>query len=148
MPPREILPDGAVRLQGQRSTFTVTRLRPGAVLVTITGNDTGDIGITPLQEVEAEMLLGRPIELFVDTTAATAVATRVRELWTAWFKAHEHDLRRIDVLVSSRFFTLTVSVAKLLSGTGELIRIHADPEAFTAAMEQAASGSTRRAERG
>jgi hypothetical protein len=145
VPSREILPDGAVRLRGERSEFTIKRLCHGVVLVTIAGNDVGDLGITPLQEVEAEILVRRPIELFVDTREATAVVTRVREQWTAWFKAHERDLTRIDVLVSSRFFTLTVSVAKMLSDTGELIRIHSDPQAFAAAIDRSVAGLLGRA---
>jgi hypothetical protein len=137
---RTVLEDGTVRITGPTCSFVYARPRPGALLVTITGNDTGDLGALPLDEMtDGIAALPPPLELFVDTSGAGSVASRVREEWTAWFVAHGPSLRRIHVLTGSRFFQMTVSVAKELSRTAELIRIHDSPASFEKALGQRSS---------
>jgi hypothetical protein len=40
--------------------------------VTITGNDTGQLGTAPLDEIATALVRERPLELFVDLTVAIA----------------------------------------------------------------------------
>ncbi|XYI01932.1 hypothetical protein ACMHYB_20045 [Sorangium sp. So ce1128] len=123
---REVLDDGSVRLAKDGCCFVFRRLRPGAVLVTIAGRDTGSLGDAPLDELHAEMLRYPPIDLYVDARSATFAAESVSDAWTRFFSANRERLQRVRILVGSPFVELVVNVAKLFSRTGELIRIESD----------------------
>lgn len=145
---REVMKDGTVRLSAPSCAFAYRRLRPGALLVSISGHDKGDLGTAPLDEVSAEIARFGPIDLFVDTAAATGIATPVSDLWTAWFRDNKPRLKRVSVHAPSRFVRLVISVAKLFSGTGELIRIYDEAEPFDQAIAREAPGFVRPPGRG
>ena len=134
---RETLPDGSTLLRSARCRFTLTRLRPGAFLVRIEGYDQGEFGDAPFDAILAEMTRFGPLELFVDTADALGAATPVREAWTEWFRVQQPRLRRAHLLGGSKYMTSTLNIAKELSRTGELIRVHAGRESFDAALAQA-----------
>lgn len=140
---REVLKGGTVRLSAPTCAFVYRRLRPGALLVSISGDDKGDLGPAPLDEVSAEIARFGPIDLFVDTAEATGIATQVSDLWTAWFRDNKPRLKRVSIHAPSRFVRLVISVAKLFSGTGELIRIYEDAEPFDQAIAREAPGFVR-----
>ncbi len=127
---REELPGGAIRLLDAACSFTFQRLRPGALLVTITGHDKGQFGTRSLDEVRLEMLRHRPLELFIDASNASGPAARVSEEWTRFFSLNREQLKRVSVLAGSKLVHLTVSIAQHLSRTGDLIQIHSDRESF------------------
>lgn len=134
MAQREELPDGSIRLAADGVSFRFTRLRPDALLVVIEGYDQGQLGAQPLDEIGQTLARGEPIELFVDAGQVTGVTTAVREEWTRWFVANQSRLRRVHVLVSSRFMTAAVSVAQHLARVGELIQITGDAERFASKL--------------
>ena len=45
-PNRETLPDGRIKLTAGECSFVYARLKPGVLLVTIAGYDTGQFGTT------------------------------------------------------------------------------------------------------
>lgn len=135
---RETLADGSVRLTGPSCGFLYRRLRPGLLLVNITGDDKGELGTAAIDEISAEIGRFGPLELFVDTAGASGVDTRVSELWTAWFRDNQPRLKRVSILATSRFVHLAVSIAKHFSRTGDLIRIYDDAAAFEQAIARAA----------
>lgn len=137
MSDRETLPDGSVRLTGERCSFTFTRLRPGAFLVKITGHDRGEFGDAPFDALQAEIGRFGAIELFVDTSEVLGAVTGVREAWTEWFRVHRASLTRVHLVAGSKFVQQTLTVSKLLSRTGELIRIHPDRESFEQELARA-----------
>lgn len=134
---REATTDGRVRLTAAACTFVFERLRPGALLVTIAGNDTGQFGTTTLDEIRMELLRHRPLELFVDAGEALGAAVRVSEEWTRFFSVNREQLRRVSVLVGSKVVGLTVAIAQHLSRTGNLIQIYSDPATFGARVAAA-----------
>ncbi|MBG9388335.1 hypothetical protein [Caenimonas aquaedulcis] len=136
---RETLPDGTLRLAGGRATFAYRRLRPGALLVTISGIDEGQFGTATLDEIRMEMLRHRPVELFIDTAAAIAVTGSVPQEWTQFFALNREHLTRVSVLVGNKAIELTVAIAQHLSQTGNLIQIYSDAELFAARVAAAAS---------
>jgi hypothetical protein len=140
---RETLDDGSIRLSANGCSFVYTRLRPGAVLVTIEGRDLGALGDAPLDELAAEIRRYPPVDLYMDTRDATFAATSVSDAWTSFFSANHAQLRRVRILVSSRFVHLVVEVAKLFSRTGELIQIDADAARFDEAVARVASATSR-----
>jgi hypothetical protein len=134
---REQLPDGRTRLEAGDSSFVYRRLRPGALLVTIVGNDTGQFGTATLDEIRQEMQRHPSLELFVDARDAVGVAMSVSEEWTSFFAMNRPKLKRVSVLVSSKVVSLTVAIAQHLSRTGNLIQIYSDPETFDARVAAA-----------
>lgn len=143
MSQREILDDGSIRLTTKGCAFVYTRLRPGAVLVTITGRDTGELGSEPLDELLAEVKRYPPVNLYVDTRNATFAAAEVRDAWTNFFSVHRAHLRRVRILVGSRFLQLAIEVAKLFSRTGELIQVDADAPRFDEALAREAPAPSK-----
>jgi hypothetical protein len=137
----EVQRDEPVRLTGQSCSFTFRRLRPGVMLVAITGFDRGEHGARALDEMQAEITRFGPLHLFVDARDATGATTAVSDAWTAWFQASSKSLRQVRILVGSRHLKQTVAVSKLFSRTGDLIRIESDPAAFDAAIARVAPGS-------
>lgn len=142
---REITNDGSVRLWSSSCSFVYTTLRPGVMLVTISGDDGGELGPAPLAELDAEIARFGPLDLFVDATAATGAETAVSEQWTSWFRDNRARLARVSILAPSKLMHLIVSVAKLLSRTGEMIRIYTTAEPFEQAIAREVPGFGGRA---
>ncbi len=137
---RDTLPDGTHRLRAGGLTFLYTRLRPGALLVRIQGNDRGQLGALVFEELNTELSIAPPLVLFVDTTAAEGAAPGVSEAWTAWFQTNRSRLKEVHILVASKVLDLTINVSKHFSRTGELIQIHSDPSHFEAAARRLVPG--------
>src|SRR5258708_3680020 len=119
---REVTPQGGVRLAAGNCAFEYQRLKPGALLVTIAGNDTGQFGTATLDEIRMELLRHRPLELFVDAREAVGAAVSVSDEWTRFFSLNREHLRRVSILVGSKVVSLTVAIAQHLSRTGDLIQ--------------------------
>jgi hypothetical protein len=134
---RETLPDGQLRLAAGNGSFTYERVRPGVLLVSVSGSDMGQFGTASLDEVRLEMLRQRPVELFVDAAAAQLVSVPVSKEWTQFFSLNREHLSRVSVLVGSRAIELTVAIAQHLSQTGNLIQIYTDRELFAARLQAA-----------
>lgn len=137
---KETLPDGSIKISSDGCAFVYTRLRLGTLLVTFTGNDTGQFGTATLDEIRREMLRQRPIELFIDASAAVSAAVSVSKEWTQFFSLNREHLKRVSVLAGSKVVHLTVSIAQHLSQTGNLIQIYSDAELFNARVAAAPGG--------
>ena len=131
-PTRELAADGSVVLRAGRGTFHFKRLRPGALEIRIEGVDNGQFGSAPLDEIALALVRERPLELFVDASAASMPAVGVSREWTRFFTLNQNDLKRVSVLVSSKSVELTIAIAQHLSQTGKLIQIYTDAELFEA----------------
>jgi hypothetical protein len=127
---RTVAATGELQLTAASCTFAYQRLRPGALLVTITGHDTGQFGTSTLDEIRLELLRHRPLELFIDAREALGPAVSVSREWTHFFALNRDQLRRVNVLVGSKVVELTIAIAQHLSRTGNLIQIYSDPETF------------------
>jgi hypothetical protein len=134
---RTVLADGRVRMTAGKAEFVFERLKPGVMLVIISGNDKGQFGTATLDEIRLEMLRQRPVELFVDTQAATAVSFEVSREWTQFFSLNREHLKRVSVLVGSKAIELTIAIAQHLSQTGNLIQIYSDHDLFQARVQAA-----------
>lgn len=127
---RELLPGGVVRLSSGDATFQFARPRPGALLVTITGMDKGQFGLSTLDEITAALNREGSLELFVDAREAVGATVSVSDEWTRFFAVQRTRLRRVHVLAGSKAVQLTVAIAQHLSRTGDLIQIYSDPQIF------------------
>jgi hypothetical protein len=134
---RDTLADGSIQLKGERCAFVYTRPRPGVLRITISGHDTGELGLAPLEEVIGEILRQERIALFVDTRQAFGPTALVRRDWTELFRQHQASLARVVILATSAPLQEAASLARRLSNTGELVEIYAEPERFDAALTEA-----------
>jgi hypothetical protein len=134
---REVLADGSIKVTGADCTFLFSRIRPGALLVTIKGLDAGQFGTSTLDEIRMELLRHRPLELFVDARDALGAAVSVSEDWTKFFSFNREQLKRVSVLVGSKVVHLTVAIAQHLPRTGNLIQIYSDHEVFQGQVDLA-----------
>lgn len=129
---REIAPDGTVVLHAGRSTYRYRRPRPGVLDIVVEGLDNGQFGTATLDEIAVALLRERPLEIFVDTSAASMPAVIVSRQWGQFFALNRDGLKRVSVLVSSKSVELTIAIAQHLSQTGKLIQLYTDPEVFEA----------------
>src|SRR5258705_13404421 len=127
---REVTPDGAVVLRAGRAAFHFRRLRPGALEVRVEGVDSGQFGSATLDEIALALVRERPLELFVDASAASMPAVSVSREWTRFFSLNQKELKRVSVLVSSKSVELAIAIAKHLSDTGKLIQIYSDAQLY------------------
>ena len=138
--PRETKGDGSVVLREGRGEFRFTRPVPGVLEIEIEGTDNGQFGTAALDEIALALMRERPLELFVDASAASMPAVPVSREWARFFAHNAKDLKRVSVLVSSKTVELTVAIAQHLSQTGKLIQIYTDAELFNARREAARGG--------
>jgi hypothetical protein len=138
---REVQEDGSVRLSGECCSFIYLRPRPGVVFMRIIGQDKGEFGTAPMDELREDLRRYAPVELFVEMDESTGAALPVQEAWTEWFSGHRSELKSVSILTRSKFMHFTAEVVKLFSRTGELIRVYLDPEAFDEALQRAAPGT-------
>ena len=129
---REIAADGTVTLVAGRGTYRYRRPRSGVLDIVIEGLDDGQFGTAALDEIAMALLRERPLEIFVDTSAASMPAAAVSRQWGQFFALNRKDLKRVSVLVSSKGVELTIEIAQHLSHTGRLIQLYTDPEVFQA----------------
>lgn len=129
---RELAADGTVVLRAGRGSYHYRRLRPGVLEVRIEGLDSGQFGTAALDEIAMALVRERPLEIYVDASAASMPAVSVSREWARFFALNQADLKRVSVLVTSKTVELTVAIAQHLSKTGRLIQIYSDPELFEA----------------
>lgn len=134
---RELLADGRLKLHSRRCNYVFTRLGQDALLITVTGNDSGEFGTSIIDEVQRAFQPHRPLALFIDIQHAVGAATSVSDEWIRFLALHSRHFASIDVLVVSRVLELMVAVVQHFSRTGNLIRMHADAPSFHAMVEKA-----------
>src|SRR3954464_15283451 len=127
-------------LSAGNCTFVFERPVAGVLIVTIRGFDKGELGDAPLKEISSEFRLGRPLELFIDASAAIGAAKEVSDAWTRFFAERQNDLKHVHVLVGSKVVQLTMAIAQHLSRTGSLVQIYSDPEIFAARLRLPRAG--------
>jgi hypothetical protein len=133
---RETLPGGEIRLSAGNCTFTFSRPKPSALLVVISGLDSGQFGLSTLDEIAAALNREGELEIFVDAREAAGAAVSVSDEWTRFFVAQRTRLRRVHVLVGSKAVYLTIAIAQHLSRTGDLIQIYSDAEIFESRLRR------------
>jgi len=134
-----ITTDGSTILESGNGKFCFRRLTPGALLVTISGNDQGQFGTSALDEIRLEILRHGKLELLVDAEQAELVTVEVSQEWTRFFATTREQLTRVSVLTGSKLINLTVAIAQHLSQTGNLIQIYSDRSLFEVALAKAST---------
>jgi hypothetical protein len=140
---REALEDGTIRLSTERCSYTYRRPRPGVVFLRITGDDRGEFGNVPRDELRGDISRYAPVELFIEMDETTGGNLPVQEAWTGWFSDNRPALKSVNILTRSKYMHVSIEIVKLFSRTGELIRVYLDPASFDEALQRAAPGFVR-----
>jgi hypothetical protein len=129
---RRVETSEGVRLAGDRCALEIRRLKPGAVLVTISGDDAGELGAAPHDELDREIARYGPLELRVDARATTGVGPGVAAAWTEFLGRRGNAVRKAVVLVASRQVALAAQSAGALAGAPRALSVTNDAAAFDA----------------
>jgi hypothetical protein len=127
-------PRDEVSFEGKHCSLAIRRLADRVVLVAFTGNDVGEFGDRPFQELARDLSDPRPLELFVDARAAAAPSLDVSSDWARWLASHRASFRHVSMLTGSRFVQLTANFVRKVADLGELMRIYTDPASFEGAL--------------
>jgi hypothetical protein len=136
--------DGSTVLESGNGKFCFRRITPGALLVSISGNDQGQFGTAALDEIRLEILRHGKLELLIDAEQAELVTVEVSQEWTRFFATTREHLTRVSVLTGSKLINLTVAIAQHLSQTGNLIQIYSDRSLFEVAVAKAGAAQVIR----
>lgn len=127
---KQILPDGRSQFSSPTCTFVLESLTPAAMLIVISGTDTGQFGSSILDEIRAEIGRKGSVELFIDARAAVSASLHVSQEWRLFFTNNQRSLKHVHILVGSKFIELVVSIAQHLSRTGNLIKVYDNSMVF------------------
>ena len=135
---RTSLPGGGVQVEGPSCFYRIKLLAAGTVLTTISGNDSGELGAVPIDEVQAAVTrAGRGAAWYVDTRGVRGkLPRRVSDDWTAWLMAHENELQQVAVLSTSSAYPLILSIAKLRLRSPQIMQVYRDQEGFEAVLRR------------
>ena len=137
MPVSELLEDGSTRLSDDDGSFVFRRPRPGILVVRFVGQDSGQFGEGPFEEMEAEAARFGPLHIFLDTSLADVTEVDVVTRWTSWLRALPVWVRAIEILHGSQVTGLSVAIAAHLARRDRL-KAYADQPRFEAVIRQAA----------
>ncbi len=126
-----------VRFDGTHCSIVIERPRRAVVVLRISGRDVGEFGDGPMLDVERDLNVGAPLELFVDARRAQGASLDVSSDWAQWLGRHRAAFRQVSMLTSSRFIQITADFVRRFAGLGELMRIYTDPAAFDEALAAA-----------
>lgn len=128
--------------QGLHGTFTIRRPRPGVVILEIVGHDVGEFGEAPFEELEKDLKLGVPLQMFVDARTTNGATIDVSNDWALWLRSHKTQLAHLSMLTRSKFIQLTADFVRKFSELGERMRLYTDEATFDAAVAAASRGQS------
>ncbi len=119
--------------EGLHSSMIIARPVPHVVVLTITGQDTGEHGDEPLRALEDELRRG-PYSLFVDARRTRGATIDVSNVWAQWLRSHRDQLHQVHMLTGSRFVQLTADFVRRFAELGDAMLIYTDGAAFDEAL--------------
>src|SRR5688500_4846427 len=101
-----------IRLEGIHCTISVEQPRAGVLLVNLEGNDIGELGDAPFQELEKELTPGTKVQLFIDARRARTASVDVSGGWAIWLAKHRSAFDQISMLTRSRFIAMSAELVR------------------------------------
>lgn len=123
-------PSKLVTLEGLHGAAEVARPVPGVVVVTLVGHDAGDLANAVFTEIETDLAIQAPLQLFIDAADASAASMSGSHVWATWLAANDDRLGRVVLLASSRLALVTGGFIKDACGLGERMQVLSDPFLF------------------
>lgn len=122
------------RFDGSSGSLEVQRLRPGVVLVTMTGVDNGELGRAPFDELEGD-LSGGPVEIFIDARHGRADSPAVSGSWAMFFHAHRAHIARVHLLAPPRVPVESVELVRSYAILEDRMDLLTDPAEFARKLD-------------
>lgn len=126
-----------VRFKTQRCALTIERPAPSIIVLTLSGNDTGELGDAPFLELAADFASGTQRELFIDARDGQGASIDVSGSWAQWLRRHKAQLKIVHFLTASRFIQLSADFVRKFAELGETMRIYTEASVFDAELESA-----------
>ena len=116
-------------LVGANVSFSIRRVAPSVVVVTIAGRDVGEHGESPLRALDAQLAEGA-LELFIDARQTTGASIDVSNVWASWLRRHRDELHRIHMLTASRYVQITADFVRRFADLGDAMLLYTDAASF------------------
>jgi hypothetical protein len=126
-----------IEFKGTHGTLELSRPAVGVVLIVLKGRDVGEFGDAPFRELDKELALGLPFEVFVDARAVPSASIEVSGEWARWMMANRDRIQRFNIFCQSRFIEITAKFVQQFTQFGPRMRIYTDAEAFESAFRSA-----------
>ncbi|MDB6059263.1 MAG: hypothetical protein JWO95_3107 [Verrucomicrobiales bacterium] len=123
-----------VKFEGVNCTLEIRRPGLGTVVAVFRGHDVGEFRDAPFRELAHDLQNHSPINLFVDGRETLAASLDVSSDWAKWMRDNRQHIRRLDILVGSRFLQFTAEFVRKFSGFEDRMRVYTDPTAFDAEL--------------
>jgi hypothetical protein len=129
----------------------IARPAPAVVLLTMTGRNVDDLTDALTRELETDVVIQGPIQLFVDARGSVGAAMMLSHRWGRWFRDHREHLSRVVLLTGEGFVKMTGEFVRTFAGLDDRLEIVLSPDAFdriktTAQRAHQTSGTWMRAE--
>jgi hypothetical protein len=141
---RQVMADGAILIRGVSIVFRVQRLKPGIVLLTVSGGrakraEDAAAERIMLEELDREIEANGGITVFADMRDSSTMAAQSREVASEWLRAHKQHIRASHILVRSKLIEMAMSVISMVVGGG-LLHVYSRVPEFMQALHGAAPG--------
>jgi hypothetical protein len=125
---RTIGTNGSIELAAHDARASVTRLRPGIVLLTHIGDDEA-VTRAVAGELEREIQYSGRLTIFVDVRGIPHMGSGVRDFCLSWGRLHRSEVELATILVGSKLVGITMSLLAMVLGGG-LIKVVSDVHTF------------------
>lgn len=109
-------PTGERLWEAPRGTLRCRRPVPEVVVFVETGFLHAELAPVLMAALDASLMPGKTIEIFVDAAELEGYAPEIRTGATEWLKTHRAQVRKQHMLVASRITKMGLSVASLALG--------------------------------
>ena len=125
-------------IAGPQGRLLVSRPGPSIISLGLAGRDVGDLADALGREIEPDLELPAPPQLFVDARKTVGVTMMMSHAWARWFTRNRDRLGRVALLTGSGFLRLTGDFVRSFAGLDRKLEIFVDPEAFQRVQAHAA----------
>jgi hypothetical protein len=123
--------------EGVHCSIVLEQPSDSAILLRISGTDTGELGDAPMRALDAWLDLSGPVKLFIDARAVRGASIDVSSEWAAWLKERRTQLRSITMLTGSKFIQITAEFVRRFADLNGIMWVCTEPAVFDLAIEQA-----------
>jgi len=123
--------------EGTHGSLKISRPATGVVLIVLKGPDVGEFGDRPFRELDHDLAVGMPFEIFVDARAVPAASIEVSGSWAQWMMANRERIQRFNIFCRSRFIEVTAKFVRQFTDYGPRMRIYTDADDFESALRAA-----------
>jgi hypothetical protein len=127
----------SLRFDGVHCSIVLERASERAVVLRISGTDTGELGTAPMKALEGWLSNHAAIRLFIDARAVRGASIDVSGEWAAWLSEHRSQLAEITMLTGSRFIQITAEFVRRFANLNGIMWVCTEADVFDLALAQA-----------